>query len=220
MPSPSPTDDPQRPAGRDEILEVASDLFGEKGYGGVSMSAIATRAGASKANVFHHFGSKHALYLEVMRAARAYFEPGTANLIAQNSDFEERLRKLIRRDFERLRAHPDRARLILREILDSGPSRGQTLASEVFSEHFVELAGLFEQGQADGAVAGDIPPALATTLVIACNTILFESQHVVRHLPGVDFVDAGERYAELVTRVLLEGLRNQNNDAVRGESDA
>lgn len=213
-------ENPQRPAGRDEILAAAIDLFGEAGYDGVSMNAIARRAGISKANVFHHFGSKDALYMEVMRAARAHFEPRTANLIEQNSDFEQRLRELIRRDFERLRENPDRARLILREILESGPSRGQALASEVFGEHFTELAGLFEQAQGEGAVAGDVPPALATTLVIACNTMLFQSQHLMRHLPDVDFVDDGERYADLVARVLLDGLRDDKNDAARGDSDA
>ncbi|MEX0606748.1 MAG: TetR/AcrR family transcriptional regulator [Halofilum sp. (in: g-proteobacteria)] len=210
---------PQRSAGRDEILAAATDLFGESGYDGVSMSAIAQRAGISKANVFHHFGSKDALYLEVMRAARAYFEPGTERLIEQNQDFGEQLRELIGRDFARMREHPDLARLILREILESGPSRGQALASEVFGEHFAELTGLFEQAQRQGGLARDIPPALIATLAIACNTMLFQSQHLLRHLPGVDFVDDGERYATLVARVLLDGLRDEQKDA-EGESDA
>ncbi len=199
-------------AGREEILAAATDLFGESGYDGVSMSAIAQRAGTSKANVFHHFRSKDALYLEVMREACAHFSCATAGLSEDGQAFGERLEEFLRRDFELLRARPDRSHLIMREILESGPSRGQALASEVLGEHFAELVTMFERAQQQGAFARDVPPALAATMAIACNTILFQSQHVVRHLPGVEFADDGAQYAALVSRVLLDGLRHDGAD--------
>ena len=53
----------------DRILRAAETLFAKHGFGAVSMSAIARRAGVSKANVFHHFATKQALYLAVLTAA-------------------------------------------------------------------------------------------------------------------------------------------------------
>lgn len=193
-------------AGRTEILAAATDLFAESGFDGVSINSIAARAGTSKANVFHHFGSKDALYLETMRSACGTFEPVLDRLHKGERTFNERLRQFVREDVEQMFTEPDRARLILREVLESGPSRGRELASEIFDEHFARLVEMFRDGQRAGVLTDEVPPALAASMAIACNVFLFQSQHVLRHLSGVDFVDDPERYAELVSRVLLEGL--------------
>ncbi len=47
---------------RDQLIDTATELFARRGIDGVSISDIATAAGASKANVLHHFGSKDGLY--------------------------------------------------------------------------------------------------------------------------------------------------------------
>lgn len=216
------SDDSQNPsAGRTEILAAATDLFAESGFDGVSINAIACRAGTSKANVFHHFGSKDALYLETMRSACGTFEPVLDRLAETEGGFDERLLQFLREDIEQMFAEPDRARLILREVLESGPSRGRELATEVFDEHFARLVEMFRGGQRAGVLTDEVPPALAASMAIACNVFLFQSQHVLRHLSGVDFVDDPERYAALVSRVLLRGLSapGGNSGSRGGESE-
>lgn len=202
--------------GREEILAAATDLFGEAGFDAVSIAAIARRAGTSKANVFHHFGSKEGLYLEVMRAACKVFSRVLEDVHRDDGDFDERLRTLIRRDIEVMRANPDRSHLIMREVLESGESRGRALASEVFEDQFRELVALFEEGCSAGAFRSDVPAGLAATVMIACNVFLFQSQNVLRHLPGVDFVDDPDHYATLVSRVMLDGLRRRPEPATKG----
>lgn len=194
-------------AGWDEILRAATDLFAESGYDAVSMNAIAVRAGTSKANVFHHFGSKDALYLEVMRGACGGFETSIGIFERGRHDFGQRLAEFVRADLAAMAAQSDFSHLILRGILDSGPCRGQALATEVFDHAFDRIVKVLEQGQDRGEVADDVPPALAASMLIACNVFMFQSQHVLKHLPGVDFVDDPERYAALVGRVLFDGLR-------------
>jgi len=80
---------------------------------------------------------------------------------------------------------------------------------------------MFRAGQRAGAFHAEVPPALAASMAIACNVFLFQSQHVLRHLSGVDFVDDPERYARLVSRVLLAGLvgRGDGTDGAAGESE-
>jgi AcrR family transcriptional regulator len=46
---------------RTRILEAAHALFKEHGPGEVTMAEVAAEAGVSRATVFNHFGSKHAL---------------------------------------------------------------------------------------------------------------------------------------------------------------
>lgn len=47
---------------RRAILEAATDLFLEKGYGATSMSAVAREAEVSKPTVYNHFDSKEGLF--------------------------------------------------------------------------------------------------------------------------------------------------------------
>jgi AcrR family transcriptional regulator len=46
---------------RQEILEAASDLVIEHGYGGTSLDAIVERAGCSKSSIYKYFGNKQGL---------------------------------------------------------------------------------------------------------------------------------------------------------------
>ncbi|MEU8340408.1 TetR family transcriptional regulator [Spirillospora sp. NPDC048832] len=55
-----------REATRRRILEAARDLFGEHGYDGVTVRMIAARAEANVALVNRYFGSKAALFEEVL----------------------------------------------------------------------------------------------------------------------------------------------------------
>lgn len=51
---------------RQQILDVALELFGVGGYDAASMADIAAAAGVTKPVVYQHFVSKRALFLEVL----------------------------------------------------------------------------------------------------------------------------------------------------------
>ncbi len=53
---------------RQRCLEEATRLFVTHGYHGISMREIAERVGVSKANLYHHFRDKEALFLAVLEA--------------------------------------------------------------------------------------------------------------------------------------------------------
>ena len=52
---------------REEILAAARELFTADGYSATSVAGIAGAAGVTKGALFHHFGSKEDLFLEVWR---------------------------------------------------------------------------------------------------------------------------------------------------------
>ncbi|MGK5629433.1 TetR family transcriptional regulator [Streptomyces sp. URMC 123] len=51
---------------RERLLAAASDLFAERGYERATVRDIAARAGVNQALLFRHFGSKRALFGEVV----------------------------------------------------------------------------------------------------------------------------------------------------------
>ncbi|MHB8425104.1 MAG: TetR/AcrR family transcriptional regulator [Gammaproteobacteria bacterium] len=60
---------PDNPAKREVILEAASKMFLEVGFGAASMDAIANEAGVSKQTVYNHFGSKEELFAAMVRGS-------------------------------------------------------------------------------------------------------------------------------------------------------
>lgn len=52
---------------RRQILDVALEVFARKGYHDASMNDVAEAAGVTKPVLYQHFGSKRALYLELLR---------------------------------------------------------------------------------------------------------------------------------------------------------
>jgi len=72
----APDSAPERPARRltadqrrAQLLTVALDLFGARGYQATTMDDIAEAAGVTKPLVYQHFSSKRALYVELVEGA-------------------------------------------------------------------------------------------------------------------------------------------------------
>jgi AcrR family transcriptional regulator len=57
--------------GRQEILEAAMALFGEKGFHGVSMQEVAAKAGMAVGTLYNFFASKEELYTALMEVCAA-----------------------------------------------------------------------------------------------------------------------------------------------------
>lgn len=56
----------QREATTQLLLDVASELFAARGYGGVGLEEVAARAEVTRGALYHHFGSKEGLFSAVL----------------------------------------------------------------------------------------------------------------------------------------------------------
>lgn len=85
MPRP-PARPPGTPDTREQILDVALELFVERGYDNTSLREIAERMGFSKAALYYHFPSKDdilmALHLRVHALGREGFDQLDADTVA------------------------------------------------------------------------------------------------------------------------------------------
>ncbi len=66
---------------RSRLIDVALDLFARRGVDGVSIAEVAVAAGASKANVMHHFGSKDGLYAACLDVIDAHLHAAVDDAI-------------------------------------------------------------------------------------------------------------------------------------------
>jgi TetR/AcrR family transcriptional regulator len=188
------------------ILAAAETLFAEQGFNAVSMNAVAERAGVSKANIFHHFSSKKALYLAVLKAACRESFSHIEQLGSQSGTLAERLGNYASAHLASLLEHEHISRLIQRDLLENGPERGRELVEQVFGQNFHRLVEILRAGQAKGELRGDIDPAIVATLLIGANLFFFEKNTVLRHFPDVGFADSPERYSQMVVDIMLRGI--------------
>src|SRR6202451_573025 len=64
------------PERRSQVLEIAAPEFADRGLHGASIEAISHQAGITQAYVFRMFGTKKALFLELIGAAFDDFSDG------------------------------------------------------------------------------------------------------------------------------------------------
>jgi AcrR family transcriptional regulator len=144
-------------ATRARIVAAAEGLFAERGYGGVSMPAIAEAAGITPGAIYKHFEGKAALFFEVVRRAVEATPTTTAGLAglpatvaAYSSKRSKRLRQMaVEMHYA---ADSDAAvRRLLRRSLDRDTAA---------------LAQGFAGAQAAGALAPGLDPQLLANAVM------------------------------------------------------
>ena len=81
---------------RQELCDLAAELFARDGYEAVTMRAIASELGVSAMTPYRYFGCKGEIYREVRAAAFRRFGKRVAAAAAGDGDPIERLRALFR----------------------------------------------------------------------------------------------------------------------------
>lgn len=200
-------------SGAGKILDTAERLFSKKGFDSVSMNEIASAAGASKANIFHHFSSKKDLYIAVVR--RCMHDCAEEITCAMNGagSFEEQLRLLARSHLDRLFIRERVTKLISRGLLEGGDSMGRDLAEKAIGDRFGMLVNVIIGGRKTGALRPGADPAMAAILLVSANLFYFQSRSLFRHFPSVDFGDDKDRYSEKLMDILLNGILKPGSGA-------
>jgi AcrR family transcriptional regulator len=97
---------------RNQLLELAEELFMEKGYGGFSIDDLCRAAGVSRPIVYDHFGSKDGLYITCLRRIREEFEQAILAAAASATDLPTTIRRSAEVWFSMIEREPQRWSLV------------------------------------------------------------------------------------------------------------
>lgn len=189
------------------IVAVAETLFAERGFEAVSMNDIAERCNVSKANLFHHFSNKRALYMAMLRNACDDAAEHLRHLEAREGGFADRFSDyatdMLRSTLDHARLH----RLMLRELLsEQDEPLTQELAERVLGDKFVRLVTILRTGQTRGNLRTGFDPAIAAIVLIGATIFFLQCQNLFKHFPDVHVAADPERYTALVSDILLHGI--------------
>lgn len=178
-------------ATREEILDVALDLFLRKGYDRTSVREIARMAGLSQAGLLHHFSTKEELLVEVLR--RRDERSRDAFQATPDEDLSvDGLLSVVGHNAE----EPGLVRLY---VAMSAESTGEDSAARgYFEERYRWLrAGVAQdirRQQASGEVSAELDPdAMAALLIAAADGLQ------IQWLLDPDGLDMGARLRQLWT---------------------
>jgi len=108
----------RRGSGRRAILDAATGLFAERGFGGVSVQEIADAAETHKTTVLYHFETKEALHEAVLDEALGRLASVMREFLAGELR-RDRLAYLLDQNQSFFAEHIPLARLLERELLES-----------------------------------------------------------------------------------------------------
>jgi AcrR family transcriptional regulator len=131
-------------------VQAARKLFAAHGYDGTSVRAITTEAGTNLGAITYHFGSKQALYEEVIASTVGPSRERLGAAASQPGKPLDRIESFVRAFFAFLYESPDLPQLMMQELSSSRPIPEAVL--QTIRGNIETLTSLIQEGQAAGSI--------------------------------------------------------------------
>lgn len=192
-------------ARRQQIIDVAVELFAERGYAGTTTRRVAERAGVTEAVIFRHFPDKDALYAAVLdrKAAEVPLDEWFERIedLRRSHGDAAALTEIYQHVIGRGRRDPHHLRLMVYSALED-----HALARRMQAAHSLRLYRLLErmivEGQRDGRFRPGPAPVLARSLLAFPVFCLFQSGLFQSPWPGIDC----DEDIRLAATIALDGI--------------
>jgi TetR/AcrR family transcriptional regulator len=170
-------------ASRARILDAARIEFVSYGLSGGRVDRIAAQSGVNKNLIYHYFGSKDALYLEVLE--RIY-----ADLRARQQDEDlrglppvEGMKRLVSSTFDHFVATPDLIRLMSIENIHYGEHLKRSKSTRpLYSGLLDTIRILLKRGQQEGVFRADVDPVDLYLSISGLAYFFLSNQHTLSWL--------------------------------------
>ena len=197
---------PRRGRGRpgydlESVLQVAVEVFNERGYDGASMEDLSRRLGIAKSAIYHHVSGKE----ELLRMALDRALDGWAEAAERARELDapaiERLEMLVRGTVAVLETRLPYVTLLLRVRGNTDVEREALERRRSFDRL---VASLVEEAERDGDVRTDVDPKVTARLLSGMiNSVVEWYRPGGRPTAPVSLADA-------VCAIAFEGLRVQS----------
>jgi AcrR family transcriptional regulator len=153
---------------RDQILDTARRLFGDRGTTEVSMDEIASEAGVARSTVYVYFANRDELLRACLQSMYDHMKDAIAGVIEVEAPPLERLRVLMRALLERIDESPAFFRLAMATQATAGAA-GSAAVGGALMLIGLDMLGVLEDfvrsGMASGDFRADLVPERAIDLI-------------------------------------------------------
>jgi AcrR family transcriptional regulator len=162
---------------RDQILQIAEELFAEKGYNKASMREIAERLGVKKPSLYHHFHNKEEIYYTIIAGIYQQVLDEMAAFLDRGETIEEMIRLSFDRMIDLWSKHPNYPRILVHEMTSGRRMFTTEIIPNIGKPRFDEAIEKYRRAGAGGPGYRDVD--IPMLLLIAFNIPLsyfFSSQ--------------------------------------------
>jgi len=194
---------------RSATLAAAMRLFASHGFEGTALQDIADAVGVSKQAVLHHYPSKEHIRRAVLDSILEHWNRTLPRLLVAATASEDRFDAVVGELVRFFAADPDRARILLREVLDR-PVEMRRMLKRVVHPWLSAVAGYVRAGREAGRHYTEVDDeayvlhvmqlVVAATACGSVTSALIES-------------DAAARYARELTRIARSSLFSTGSPA-------
>jgi TetR/AcrR family transcriptional regulator len=192
------------------IFAAAAHEFAARGFAGASVDRIAAAAGFNKAMIYYHFGSKAALYRDILREMFEAVGAAVSAAAASSTAPADKIRQFIDAFAVEAEARPHFPPIWFREIAEGGLHVDDTTLA-VMARIVRSLGAIIEEG-VRARVFQPISTLVVHAGIVAPLLLYFASAGLRRRLERIGVKGVGQiqrehivAHVQRVTVALLEG---------------
>jgi TetR/AcrR family transcriptional regulator len=193
---------------RAATLAAATRLFASHGFGGTALQDIADAVGVSKPAVLHHYPSKELIRQAVLESILAHWNRTLPRLLVAATASHDRFDAVVGELVRFFAADPDRARILVREVLDR-PAEMRKLLRQAVHPWLSTVAQYVRAGREAGRHYAEVDDEAYVLHVMqlvvtatACGSVTSS------FIEG----DAGARYERELARIARRSLFSPESD--------
>lgn len=199
---------PERTRGertRAALLRSGRAVFARRGFDGASVRDITREAGTNLGAITYHFGTKRALYEQVLTTGLTPIVESVGAVASGRGSPLERLQRVVDVFFEHMGANPELPRLLLQEV--AAGKQPPAAVVRILQRNASYVVGILGDGWADGTLRRS-NPMLSALSVVSQPVFMTVMAPLLREVGGVDLADPATRRmaAEHVKTFVRTGL--------------
>jgi len=158
---------------KDHIINIAIELFAEKGFEGTSIRELAAKADVNVAMVNYYFGSKDKLFEAIIEKKATHMKGKLEELLADTKLTEiEKMDIIIESYVDRILSQPNYHRLIHQELLVKQRMSLHDNIAKIFSGNTLMVKAIIEGGIKKKAFKKVDPEMTMATIVGTINQVM------------------------------------------------
>ena len=194
---------------RARILKAARNEFMRHGYSGARIERISRTGRSSDRMIYYYFGSKEALYIEVLESVYAELGAAESRLELDESKPLEALHTLIAFTWNYYLEHPEFVALLSNENLQRGRHITKSLSVVQLSRPVLDILGrILEEGARQGHFRPGLDVRHVYITLAALGYFYLSNRYTLTSFLGTDLMQPAhcDLWLEEMTRVLLASV--------------
>jgi AcrR family transcriptional regulator len=191
-----------------QIIDIATQEFVDKGLAGARIDEIAGRS--TKRKIYYYFEGKEDLYRAVLARAYRRVRESESRVDIDQGTALDALRRLIEHDVRYHSQHPELVRLVMNENIHRAEHLKQIESLQVENQLIIDtLRRIIARGEAEGTFRLGIDPVTLHMNITALSFYNVSNQFTFAHNFGVNMSSppAVERRAREVADILISWVR-------------